>query len=353
MSHKKNTLLIIVIIVLVGLIFSHNLYGYLESSLNKLVSLSQPTEILNTQAEINNNEKIDRLKTVKKFNQQPQKTFSQVKQAKVNKCQSALPNITTKTLQYRQADGSMGYRTQKKYYEINTNLGEGNDVFLKELTLKLDAAFQHLENQLGIILTKTVTLNFVFQTSRDSYENYVKKVGQSPEGNQGMYLSYNNLSIVELTESKQGITIAIHEAIHAFNDAYWGYSLRFFNEGLAQHLSAIDQNGILPPFNFSWLKHQEYPLQISTLLFSETDWHSNNNHELYQNSKALFHFLMNNEKGRQVVLKIMQLEMTDHCTTLPKETVEEILFDIFPNHEQEFNYWFRDGLNEFLSSEQG
>ena len=350
MSYKKNTLLIIVIIALVSLIFSHNLYGYLELSLNKLASLTQPNEHLNSQAKTKKTEKGIGLKATTKPSQPSQRSFAQKKKVKVNKCPSTLPDITTHPLKYQQVDGSIGYKSIKKYYEINTNLAKGDDEFLTELTLRLNAAFQHLEKKLGITLKKTVTLNFVFQTSRAGYENYVKKLGLSPEGNQGMYLSYNNLSIVELTDSKQGITIAIHEAIHAFNNAYWGHSLRFFNEGLAQHLSAIDQKGIVPPFDFSWLAHQSYPMQISTLLFSETDWHTNNNHELYQNSKALFNFLMNNDKGREVVLKIMQLEMADHCTTLPKETIEEILFDIFPNHEQEFNYWFRDGLNELIEA---
>jgi len=359
MPDKKNTLLIIVTIVLVSLVFNHKLYGYIELTLNKLTSISQSNEILNTRAQIKikKNDNLLRVKTGVK--QHPnianssQQYSSEVNNIEIKRCQSSqLTDITTETHKYLQADGSIGYRVIKKYYELDTNLGKGYEEFLTELTLKLNAVFQHIESQLGIKLQKKIKLNFVFQATRAGYEDYLIALGQSPEGNQGMYLSYNNLSIVDIKNKKQGITTAIHEAIHAFNNTYWGDSLRFFNEGMAQHFSAIYKNGSLPPFNFSWLQHQEYPMQISTLLFSETDWHSNKNHELYQNSKALFHFLMNNEKGRKVLLKIMKLEMKDHCTTLPKETIEEILIDIFPNHEQEFNYWFTDGLKKFLNREQ-
>jgi len=357
MPHKKNTLLVIVSIALVSLIFSHNLYGYIELTLNKLASISKPNDSLSERAQTKKNEGNYRVKTTKRVNQfsntsySPQKHPSQAKKVKIDKCKRDLPNITTKTQKYTQDDGSIGYRTVKNYYEIDTNLGKGYEPFLTELNLKLNATFQYIERQLGIKLMRTIKLNFVFQTSREDYEDYLRELERSPVGNQGIYLSFNNLSIIELKNHKQGIRVAIHEAIHAFNRAYWGDSFRFFDEGMAEYFESINTNGVLPPFNFSSLKHQQYPTQISTLLFSETDWHSNNSHELYQNSKALFHFLMNHEKGRKVVLQIMKLEMKEHCTTLSKETIEDVLFDVFPNHEQEFNYWFTDGLNDFLNNQ--
>ncbi|MFT5299193.1 MAG: hypothetical protein ACI9YH_005245 [Colwellia sp.] len=354
MPYKKHTLLILVIIILVSLIFSHNLYGYLEISLDKLSSFSKETEDFNTQLKTTEIEKSFSLKTAKEVNHYSKKTYShkthssQVKKTKANTCKPLLTDITTAPQKYTHDDGSISYINTKKYYELETNLGKGYEPFLTELKLKLNATFQYIERQLGIKLMKKIKLNFVFQTSRADYENHLRELGHSPEGNQGIYLSSNNLSIIEFKNHKQGIKTAIHEAIHTFNRAYWGRSFRFFNEGMAEYFEPINTKGILPSFNFSSLKHQQYPMQISTLLFSEADWHGDNNHELYQNSKALFHFLMNNKQGRKVVLKIMKLEMKNHCTKLSKATIEDVFFNIFPNHEQEFNYWFSDELSSFL-----
>ena len=357
MPYKKNTLLVIVIIVLVSINFSHKLYGYIELSLNKLASFSKSTEIadkkIQTKSNINNHQTKNSkeiFQSVKVSNNLNHLPYNE-KQNKEEKCQIVLPDITIETQKHILDDGETSYRKIKKYYEINTNLGKGYEAFLAELTLKLNGTFQHIERQLSIKLTKKIQLNFIFQTSREDYESYLRELGHSPEGSQGIYLGYRNLSIIEFKSYQQAIKTAIHEAIHTFNSAYWGGSFRFFNEGMAEYFESINSNGTVPPFNFSSLQHQHYPMQTSTLLFSETNWHSNNNYELYQNSKALFHFLMNNKKGRKVILKIMKLEMEDRCTVLPQNTIENVLIELFPNHEQEFNYWFTDGANALLNNE--
>jgi hypothetical protein len=354
MSHKKITLLIIVTIVLVSLTFGHKIYSYVELSLNKLISISKSNENLSTEVHIGNKESsYHSKKQYPKILSHQKQNSHQLKNLQKNYCpRPLLTNITSETQSYVKADGLKGVRVIKKYYHLNTNLGINSKKFLNELNIKLNSAFQHIESQLGIKLNQAITLNLVFQTTRTDYENYVLALGRSPEGNQGIYIYPDNVSIVEIKNYEQGIKTAIHEAMHAFNQSYWGNSLRFFNEGMAEHLEAITTKGSIPKFDFSWLTHQQYPKQISTLLFSELDWHGNSRHELYQNSKALFYFLMSHEKGRQVVWKIMELEMEDPCTALPKEIIEKILFELFPNHQQEFDYWFANGLYNFLNQKQ-
>lgn len=357
MSHKKNTLLVIITITFC-LTYGHKLYGYVEQTFIKLTAISSLSEPLKTDAFDGNKER------TKKYNHQVKNPLPQVlnhqkqdsnqlKTIERNSCsRPQLRDLTTENQGYIKADGSEGYRILKKYYYLKTNLGESFKGFLNELNTKLNATFQHIESQLHITLNQAISLNLVFQTTRADYKDYLLKLGISPEGNQGIYLPANNLSIVEIKTYEQGIKTAIHEAIHAFNEAYWGDSLRFFNEGMAEYLESITSTGEIPPFDFSWLTHQHYPKQISTLLFSEVDWHGDQRHELYQNSKALFHFLMSHESGKKVVWKIMKLEMEEPCTTLPKEVIEKILFDIFPNHQQDFDYWFINGRDNFVNSKQ-
>ncbi len=357
MSHKKNTLLIIIIII-ACLTYGRKLYGYAEQTFNKLTSISSLSEPLRTatfegrkERKENYNHQIKN--QFPKVINHPRQDSHQLKTIEKNSCpRPTLFDITTENQAYIKADGLGGYRTLKKYYHLKTNLGENSKGFLNELNAKLNSTFQHIESQLRITLNQAITLNLVFQTTRADYENYLLKLGISPEGNQGIYLSPDNLSIVEIQTYEQGVKTAIHEAVHAFNNAYWGSSLRFFNEGMAEYLESITTTGSIPPFDFSWLTHQHYPKQISTLLFSEVDWHGNQRHELYQNSKALFHFLMSHESGRKVIWAIMQNEMEEPCTTLPKEVIEKILFDIFPNHQQDFDYWFINGRDDFVINEQ-
>ena len=355
MPYKKVTLLLMIIIMLVSLTFGHKLYGYVQQVFDQVLSaykVNNPTTFISQTDNIKSNSHPKENQLPKSANNQ-KRTFPQPKATQKSLCpRPPLKEITTKTQTYVKEDGSVDYKEIKQYYFLNTNLGNNADVFLNELNLKLYATFERIENQLGISLNYAITLNLIFHSTRTGYENKVRELGGSPEGTQGMYIYPNNVSIISVQNYEQGIKTAIHEAIHAFNKAYWGSSLRFFNEGMAEYFESITAEGLIPPFNFSRLTHQQYPKQISTLLFSEIDWHSDNTHELYQNSKALFHFLMSHERGRQVVRKIMELEKEDPCTILSNDNIEILLIELFLNHQQEFDYWFANGLNHFVNNEK-
>lgn len=238
----------------------------------------------------------------------------------------------------------------KPYFVLNTNLDNNNSDFLVELTRKLNRTFQHIESLLGITLNRTITLNMVFQPSRVQYEDYIVSLGRSPVGNIGMYLGSKNIAIIETSDIEIGMKTAIHEAIHAFNYAYWGSTFRFFNEGMAEYFEVITLTGKIPSFNFSYLQHQDFPEQIFNLLFLEADWHGQSNYGLYQNSKALFYFLMSSEVGRDIVLNIMKLEMAEPCQKLPKGKIEDVFIELYSNHQQEFDYWFIDGKAAFFNT---
>ena len=357
MPENKTTLLIIIFILILGGMFSYKLYGHIELSFDELISIEQKSQQITADRQ--------KLKSKTSYStEQNQSTitqsvipqdFQQKKQATQTKAaplcaRPPLKRITTIKQPFIRDDGTRTFKELKKYYELNTNLGEGFEPFLAELKIKLNAAFQHIEQKLGIQLNRAITLNLVFQTTREDYEDYITEIGLSPEGSQGMYVYPDNIAVIEYKDYQQGMRTAIHEAIHAFNRAYWGSSLRFFNEGMAEYLEAISLNGSMPAFDFSPLTSQHYPLQISVLLFSEINWHGSQQHELYENSKALFYFLMNNNIGRKIFWTLMKQEMQDPCSTLPKEDITDVFFEMFPNHQQEFDYWFSDGLSAFLDN---
>jgi len=242
----------------------------------------------------------------------------------------------------------LGFSNQ--YFTLKTNYRNESNEFTTELKKKLNATFKHIETSLSINFKQTISLTMFFQMSREDYENFALKYGRSPYGNQGMFLSPENISIVEVKNYKQGIKTSIHEAVHTLNYAYWGRSLRFFNEGMAEYYKEISINGEIPPFDFSWLQHLYLPEQISTILSMDTDWHGDRTIELYQLSKAFFYFLMSREEGRKVVWEILKREKEDLCSELSDDNILQMLRDNFPNHDQAFDYWFEDGVNAFLDS---
>lgn len=362
MPQNKTTLSVIVLILLLGGMFSYKLYGYIEHSFDELTNIEKESK----QVTANTHKIKSKTLVLLTTNHSPvqsqrlQDTSSEASQQKRQTKQAKssflcvrppLKKISTIRQPFIETDGTRTIKAIKKYYELNTNLGEGFEPFLAELKLRLNAAFMHMEHKLSIQLNRTISLNLVFQTTREDYEDYITELGLSPAGSQGMYIYPNNIAVIEYKDHQQGMRTAIHEAIHAFNRAYWGSSLRFFNEGMAEYLEAISQNGSMPAFDFSPLTSQQYPLQISTLLFSEINWHGSQQHELYENSKALFYFLMNNSVGRQLFWALMKQEIQDPCSTLSQETISNLFFELFPNHQQEFDYWFSDGLIEFLENQ--
>jgi hypothetical protein len=60
---------------------------------------------------------------------------------------------------------------------------------------------------------------------------------------------------------------------------------------------------------------------------------------------------MTNAQGRALVQQILKLEMKEPCSVLTQGVIEELLFEHFPNHQQEFDYWFENSVNSFLSEE--
>lgn len=234
------------------------------------------------------------------------------------------------------------------FYQLKTNLNQESKGFIKELNQKLYLIFNDIEASFNIQLTRAVNLNLIYLPSQEIYENYLMGLGRSVTGSIGVYLYPEHISVIQSTNAKQVMISSLHESIHAFNQSYWGKTLRFFNEGMAEYYENISMDAKFEAFDFSGLTDQSLPLAIDVLLFSETDWHGANKSRLYHNSNALFHFLMSTQQGRTVIWVIMKLEAKDSCSTLSEHQVLNVLFELYPNHQQEFDYWFKEGLFNFL-----
>ena len=183
MSLKKIILLLLVIISLVSISFGHKLYGYVEQTLNELISISTLNEPLGTEKIDKSNRNDHLLKQLPTVFTQPKLDSHQLESLQINNCpRPPLIDITTETKAFIKPDGIKEFRIQKKYYDLNTNLNKSAKAFLHELNIKLTFAFEHIEDQLGITLNQAIKLNLVFQATRTDYEEYVLALGAPPEG---------------------------------------------------------------------------------------------------------------------------------------------------------------------------
>lgn len=310
---------------------------------------SQLKNILNTNEVVLNKHKSELQKKVLPLKANNSLT---VKPATQDNYEEYQQPITTPKTKYYCARPTVDFYKTKKYYTLKTNLGEGYEKFLAELKTKLNKTFQRIEQELNITLNGTINLNISFQTSRADYEDIVRKYGKDPTGNIGKYIGYYQQSIVQFLSHEEGMRIAIHEAIHAFNHAYWGVTLRFLNEGMAEYYEGITSEGTIPEFDFQWIAQQSNPMQVNVLLYSDHDWHNDHHTKLYQNSKALFHFLMSQNKGRSALWQLLKEEKKEPCTTLENNTIIGIIQRNYLNFETDFDDWFRDGRGRYLNKNE-
>jgi len=314
--------------------FGQDLFKYVNTAYQHIIQLSHASELTNNKHK----------PTLERLNHPPKVYFHPEKRHEIN---------VTGHQKVQQAPKYSCYRPDlqlivgKKYYTLETNLGKGYEKFLTELEEKLTNAFELIEKKLGVKLNKSIHLKMKFETSRDDYEKTIQKYAPGQVTSIGRYFSHHHISIVEYQDHNQAITTAIHEAIHAFNYAYWGYTFRFINEGMAQYFQNITLKGDIPPFDYRWVAHQSDPIMVPDLIYSETDWHSSHETELYQNSKALFYFLMRHPDGRRAIWELLKQESDEPCSRLDKDEITKNLSDFFSNYEQEFDYWFKDGLAEY------
>ncbi|MGJ8679578.1 DUF1570 domain-containing protein [Paraglaciecola sp.] len=234
-----------------------------------------------------------------------------------------------------------------KPYQLNLNFVNLSvePQFSTTLIRKLDWVFTTYKKMLRTKNTPTVELNLNFVLGRVEYENQLFNNGLSPVGNIGIYSSRTNQAIIEFKDYSQAINVAVHEAVHAINYAYFGRTHRFINEGLAEYFEDVDpSSGMVDKYTLkTWLKNHagnEQPTDFSSLVYSDIDWHSSKTGRLYANSQAWFHFLMSNQQGHQAVMHIMKTEAANRHSVIPRGDIFILLTEKYENVEIEFGHWF-------------
>lgn len=227
------------------------------------------------------------------------------------------------------------------FFELNISGTHITNQFKNVLSTKLNAVFRGYTSIVGLDAMQKVTLTIKVLPNRREYEQAVRSYGGDPKGSVGIYFGRHNLALVEQRSQYATMQTAVHEAVHAINQAVIGYSPRWLNEGLAGYFQTIKVNmqvGTVYPnsarLDSGYIKGNILPPY--DLINAESDWKSYNTDLMYKSSWAAIHFLMSTAKGRQSLKTLMLYEQIERCRSLNHQESSKLLAEHFPNLHDRF-----------------
>ncbi|ESP94558.1 DUF1570 domain-containing protein [Pseudoalteromonas luteoviolacea] len=222
------------------------------------------------------------------------------------------------------------------YFELRIKGKTVTHSFKNALITRLNAIFRSYTSVIGLQAMRKVTLNIEVLPNRREYERVVKSYGGDGTNTTGIYFGNKNTALVVQRSYEQTMQTAVHEAVHAINQAVIGYSPRWLNEGLAEYFETVEvkmHHAKIKPQYF--LNKQGHiggkvvaPLE---LLNAEHLWSTENAEPFYKSSWAFVHFLMSSNSGRQTLKDILLQEQSEPCSSLTANQLKGIMTNNQPN----------------------
>ncbi|MBQ4875762.1 DUF1570 domain-containing protein [Pseudoalteromonas luteoviolacea] len=253
------------------------------------------------------------------------------------------------------SQGATAYQPQSgvalDYFELEISGGAISNQFRNKLRSKLKSVFRGYTSLLGLSAMRKVKLKIIVLPTRGAYERAVRNFGGDPTGNVGVYFGIRNTALLEQRSYEATMRTAVHEAVHAINQAVIGYSPRWLNEGLAEYFESIDvsmQVGKVSSFDHVSRNGslQGQVMSPHQLMEAETKWRSLKPDILYRSSWAFVHFLMSSSHGKVSLKQLMLLEQSEPCGVLDSAQVRSI----FNNHYPTLNQTFSSFINRDIKS---
>ncbi|MBQ4834962.1 DUF1570 domain-containing protein [Pseudoalteromonas luteoviolacea] len=216
------------------------------------------------------------------------------------------------------------------YFELTITGKTVTHSFKNALIARLNAIFRSYTRVIGLKAMRKVTLSIEVLPNRHEYERVVKSYGGVGANTAGIYFGNKNKALIVQRSYEETMRTAVHEALHAINQAVIGYSPRWLNEGLAEYFEAIQVNmqhaKIKPQYFLD--KHGRIRGNIVTplnLVSAEHLWKTERAESLYKSSWAFVHFLMSSNSGRQTLKDILLQEQSEPCSSLSAKQLKGIL----------------------------
>jgi hypothetical protein len=228
------------------------------------------------------------------------------------------------------------YRTSNSnaldFFELNLHAPGLSSEFKNKLSSNLRAVFRAYTSLIGLNAMRKVKLNLHILPNRRAYNRMVKSVGGNPQGTSGVYFGSKNTAYIEYSTFERTINVAIHEAVHAINEAIIGDTPKWLNEGLAEYFeytSANMQASIVEP-NKSWVSSKKMlykkVVQPYQLVHGSPHWRRSTYSKMYRSSWVLVHFLASNSTRKQALKKYLHAEQKDKCNILISDDIWSYLF---------------------------
>ncbi|QPB85358.1 DUF4124 domain-containing protein [Pseudoalteromonas rubra] len=223
------------------------------------------------------------------------------------------------------------------YFDLELDYGVLGQAFRNRLEARLNAVFRTYTGIIGLEAMRKVKLRIVIANNRRAYKKMLDVLGSSAAGNQGIYKTAHNIAVVEFRSESQAMRTAIHEAVHAINQAVLGNTPRWFNEGTAEYFEYIETSMNLSQLkpNGAWVRNDYLVgglLHPNSLFEAAGSWQGKAQSVMYRSSWAFVYYLMSSQRGRSQLKHYMRLEQEDPCDLLG---LTQIQF-IFETREGQF-----------------
>lgn len=230
------------------------------------------------------------------------------------------------------------------YFELTLQAANLPPTFTEELRIKLNTVFKVYGQIIGADALKKVRLNLTVFATRSRYEQAIKQRGADPSNTDGIYFHATNSAFIYYRNEQSAMRTAIHEAVHAINQAILGTTPRWLNEGLAEYFEYTNNSMQLVSIepHLSWISNKHIAQSVFTINWLtglDNNWQTADDTKLYASSWAAIYFLMGSSKGKQFLKSVMLAEQNSPCSKLTAETLESMLYQHFPQLSKDYKTW--------------
>ncbi|MDK1309821.1 DUF4124 domain-containing protein [Pseudoalteromonas ardens] len=237
------------------------------------------------------------------------------------------------------------------YFDLELDYGVLGLAFRNRLEARLNAVFRTYTGIIGLGAMRKVKLRIVIANNRRAYKKMLDVLGSSAAGNQGIYKTAHNIAVVEFRSEAQAMRTAIHEAVHAINQAVLGNTPRWFNEGTAEYFEYIETSMNLSQLkpNGAWVRNDYLAgelLHPNSLFEAAGSWRGKAQSRMYRSSWAFVYYLMSSQRGRSQLKHYMHLEQENPCDLV---SFTQIQF-IFETRKRQFDNSYAQVIQQKLTA---
>lgn len=193
-----------------------------------------------------------------------------------------------------------------------------------------------------------IQLNMYIAPNEQDYDQVILARDAVPNGTAGMYFVMDNQGYIKYQgDEKAALRVLVHEAVHALNFYFFGFTPRWLTEGMAEffeHLHVPDAGQfMIAPSVEDWINKQGLladgyrALDIETLFNSEGQWQTALSHTLYANAYLFSAFMHQHDPS--LLYDYLLQERSNPCNIISPEQTALLLRNYDSTLESQYLYF--------------